>query len=275
MKVIINADDLGISNEVNESIELLMDMNAISSASILANGDAFNAVKNIVGRHPAISFGVHLNLSEFKPLTKSEVLFRYGITNSEGSFVKGALRNALFTNELKHAIYIEWYAQIKKIQESGIKVTHLDGHHHCHTQPELYGILKLVAHELGIKRIRQNGVLPMFSMRKTERIAVVEKSESQQSPVIQTNRSYVQRIKNALRTRIWHFRAKLDFITTDLFLPYEYFEKKKDEIRMNNNLTIELMCHPGHANYRNETDLIIRDIQRKRNVYTLVSYLKL
>lgn len=275
MKVIINADDLGISDEVNDSIELFMDLNAISSASILANGNAFNTVKGIVMRHPGISFGVHLNLSEFKPLTKSEVLFRYGITNSEGTFIKGALRNAEFTNELKHAIYVEWYAQIKKIQESGIKVTHLDGHHHCHTQPELYGVLKLVAHELGIKKIRQNGVLPMFSMRKTDSIVVPEKTEMQQNDSNQAGRSYAQRIKNALTTRLWYFRAKLDFITTDLFLSYEYFEKKQNELKTNNNLTIELMCHPGHAKYRNETDLLIRHAQRKMNDFTLVSYLKL
>ena len=69
MRIIINADDLGISQEVNDAIFGLMAEGKVTSATILANGPAVEEAARRVAEFPECSFGVHLNLTEFKPWT--------------------------------------------------------------------------------------------------------------------------------------------------------------------------------------------------------------
>jgi len=54
-RIIINADDFGIGDEVNGEIRMLMERKLISSATILANGPAFQEAARVA----------HKNVSEF------------------------------------------------------------------------------------------------------------------------------------------------------------------------------------------------------------------
>src|SRR6516162_759961 len=63
MLLIINADDLGVSESVNNETFALMQSGLITSATLIANAPAFeDAVRNSK-KFPHCSFGVHLNLS--------------------------------------------------------------------------------------------------------------------------------------------------------------------------------------------------------------------
>ena len=274
MKVIINADDLGINPEVNACIEQFINTGAISSSSILANGKAFDLVPDIVRRHPNVSFGVHLNLSEFESLTKSPIFVKYGMTDKDGVFIKGAINNVCFTKELKNAIYEEWRAQILKIQKTGISISHIDGHHHCHAQPELYNVLKRLANNFGIKGIRQNRVYSAFFMKRKLYVGNngMKSDDYQNNP---NNPSFWRKINNAIKIRIWHYRTKFDFTTTDIFLSYDSFIRKFDAIRNKKHIKVELMCHPGHPKYEGESELLLNNAQNQKPLYDLISYFEL
>ena len=84
-KIIVNADDFGLSNENNQAILEGYNNGFLTSASICANGKAFNAAVNeIIPECPNLGIGVHLNIIEGKSLTKSPML-----TNSKGRFNNG------------------------------------------------------------------------------------------------------------------------------------------------------------------------------------------
>lgn len=68
MKIIVNADDLGMSEPVNEAIFQGMQLGTITSATVLSNGPAVRAATKQLHLFPKCSFGVHLNLTEFEPL---------------------------------------------------------------------------------------------------------------------------------------------------------------------------------------------------------------
>jgi predicted glycoside hydrolase/deacetylase ChbG (UPF0249 family) len=74
MKVIINADDLGLSIATNKAIECAIVKNMISSCTIIANGMAFDDAIRISKQFTNISYGVHLNIIEFCPMTNSQYL---------------------------------------------------------------------------------------------------------------------------------------------------------------------------------------------------------
>ena len=70
MKVIINADDFGLNGNVNDSILELISRRRITSATLISNAPAVeHAIKMIRRNGHHCSFGVHLNLTQFEPLT--------------------------------------------------------------------------------------------------------------------------------------------------------------------------------------------------------------
>ena len=78
-RLIVNADDCGISDTVNKSIAELLEMGRVSSVSVLANGASLNGALDLYERFGSeVSFGVHLNLTEGSPLTESQVLLDVG-----------------------------------------------------------------------------------------------------------------------------------------------------------------------------------------------------
>ena len=276
MRVIINADDLGISSTVNKSIDEFLKKGVITSATILANGEAFGEVIDIVKKYPNASFGVHLNLTEFESLTKSTELSRCGIITSEGQFIKGSIRKVHITKDLKRAIYFELKAQISKIKEAGIPISHFDGHHHCHLQPQLFGVIQQLAKEFGVRRIRQNAVRPLFfglkKINQSDNQLIVEKGKDE---YVQKTPPISLRLINAIKSRYWYYRIKYSYITTDLFFSYSFFEMNKESFKTGKELTIELMCHPGHPNYKIESNLILENGREFNTNYKIVNFMDL
>src|SRR5262249_54798958 len=67
-RVIINADDLGISESVNDAIFDLMARQRVTSAPVMANRPAFRHPATKIKHFPRCSFGAHLNLTQFEPI---------------------------------------------------------------------------------------------------------------------------------------------------------------------------------------------------------------
>jgi len=155
-KLIINADDFGLTAGVNEAILDGHLRGTISSASLLANGEAFESAVISARRAPRLGVGVHLNLSEGRPLTQPAVL--PSLTDRHGSFSRKPAR--LWLAKSVHRvnpgeIEKECRAQIEKVLAAGIVPTHLDSHKHVHALPFLGRMLMGLAFEYGIPAIRR------------------------------------------------------------------------------------------------------------------------
>ena len=152
VRFIVNADDLGMSDAVNEAIFDGMAVGVVTSSTILAAGPAAAAAVERARSFPQASFGVHLNLSSFRPLAPSADL--RAILNEDGSFHEHAIRRVGWSARLVNAIATEWEAQVKWVIDAGINVSHLDGHHHVHMLPGLFPALKRVQRRFGLRRVR-------------------------------------------------------------------------------------------------------------------------
>lgn len=257
MKFIINADDLGISTEVNRSICKCIEDNVITSSTIMANGNAFEDVISMYSQFPHISFGVHLVLDEYFPITRQNVFVRKGVVNEEGSFIRSGINKSIIDNELKNAIYKEWCAQIERIQSEGIRISHMDSHHHVHTIPALYDVIRALSKKYDIRRVRLNSFLPPQIKLKTNKIL-------QNNQTSTLSNKYIPNISERIYAYCLNtynfYRYKRTFKTTQYFMSSMYYIKNKDlfDRLLNSNTTIELMCHPGHANYKEELALLYR-----------------
>ncbi len=254
--IIINADDLGRNIVVDDAIEKCMVEHTINSTTIMANGDDFDNVKGITERHPEISYGVHLVIDEMECLTKPLIFFERGIMNKNGNFIKGGIRKTKIDKAVKNAVFNEWCAQIDKIQSAGITIDHIDSHHHLHTMPELFGVLKKISNKYGIKRVRISTHTPRHLHIKS--VAVVHKKNDNNHSVKIKKQSLLSRIVGISKEYVEYCRLHHYFDTTDLFCSVStYLANKKTIDSYKGFKSIELMCHPGHEDYEKETELII------------------
>ena len=146
MRVILHADDLGMSEAVNRAACDLLARGLLTSASVLANGPAFDdAARRLRG---APSVGVHLNLTEHRPLTPASGLQPY---LREGAF---SAETRLVGQRAIPSVVAEWSAQVGRAIDAGLRPDHLDSHQHIHHRPLLLRALLAVARRFGIRAVR-------------------------------------------------------------------------------------------------------------------------
>lgn len=154
-KLIINADDYGISNEVNDAIESLINAGKLLDVSVIANAWPCEQAAAFLKKNPQCSVGVHLNVVEGVALSPSDGVKI--LMGSHGQFVN--LRQ-LFTRWMRspiavsRAVETEWRAQIELLSRDGLTITHADSHQHVHGFPPFWRILTGLCREYGIPAVR-------------------------------------------------------------------------------------------------------------------------
>jgi predicted glycoside hydrolase/deacetylase ChbG (UPF0249 family) len=150
MLLIVNADDLGASEAINDETFALMESGLVTSATLMANAPAFEHAVKHIRRFPNCSFGVHLNLTAFPPLSRS--------TNLEPVLRNGEFFRELLTKrllrELRSELEQELILQVQRVFDAGVLVTHFDSHHFIHVSPHLFSVVKAVQRYFGVRKLR-------------------------------------------------------------------------------------------------------------------------
>lgn len=245
MKIIVNADDLGKNKEMNTAISAYLDKGLVTSSTIMAGGNNLEEGVAIAKKHPDCSFGVHLDLDEFYSISKSGVLKRYGIVDENNRFVRHAFnKQRIYTDELLSAVYNEWNMQIRKVRGFGIEISHLDSHHHIHTYRPLLPVFLKVLDDNKIRRAR-------ICERKS--IALLLKHMNEER-TLSGGGSFFTEIKHSVSSYFWTKKVRKSANVVDFFCQYQYFLNNYDVIAsVYRNGIIEVMCHPGHPLYQDET----------------------
>jgi chitin disaccharide deacetylase len=152
-KLIVNADDFGISAEVNRAIVEAFGKGVISSATLMTNMPGFDEACELAHCHGLLGkIGVHLNLSSGYPLS-APVRRCSRFCDDTGMFRSRRTRFRL-SKEERHALETEFAAQVEACLDRGLRPTHLDSHHHVHTEWAIGAAAITVARRYGIKAIR-------------------------------------------------------------------------------------------------------------------------
>lgn len=274
-KLIINADDLGISLDVDAQIEECIRKGAVTSCTLMANAPAFEDGVRIAKQYPQISVGVHLNLIEFKPLTNADVFRKHGITDEGGNFIEGAIFVMPINEELKSAVFEEWDSQISKVKEAGINPTHCDSHQHTHTIQALQEPLVKVLKKHGIKKVRRKMIPSIRLMMREKNHPTVKLDKSKAVKVKKRNVLYrrFHLFSVIIANLWWNHKMKKCFDMADSFYAFRHFFYDSQVLNLGNTSSIiELMCHPGHIAFQDETAHLVKDKNWLHDGYTLISY---
>ena len=154
-RLIVNADDFGLTSGVNRAIVEAHARGIVTSATLMANASAFSEAVALSKSAPELSVGCHVVLVDGSPVSDpkqiSSLLRPDGkFHDSLSTFARLALQGKLRANEIE----AEVVSQIRRLQAAGISVSHVDTHKHTHMfRPVLRAVLS-AAKGCGVPAIR-------------------------------------------------------------------------------------------------------------------------
>ena len=250
--LIVNADDFGLSEAVNEGIIEAHLHGIVTCASLLTNVPAFSHACELAHKHPQLEIGFHANLTSGRPVLPGELVpslvDRNGRFFGLWTFACRCLAGLASYRDIEK----ELTAQMQKAWGQKIFFTHIDGHHHIECLPVVAAVLVEMAKKKKIPFIR--------------RIA----SPKRIGPWL----PFFQQWALSLLQR----RAPSgESASTDHFWGLELY-RSKDKTAMLERLLCrlpdginELMCHPGYdrsdvvaTNYRTERENELRALLHPR-----------
>jgi chitin disaccharide deacetylase len=243
--LIVNADDLGWTDGVNRGIVEAHRKGLVTSTTLLANGRAYDSALEAARQNPELGIGVHLSLDGGRPTAPAEQV--PGLLNDAGELdggTEGLLLRIASRRLRLEEVEQEWDAQIRKIQESGITPTHLDGHKHVQMLPGLFELALRLAKKHGIRAIRvaneESSLRSALSVGALQNTGVVLKQGAQ------------ARGLKLLARDAREMAEREGIATSDYFcgitqtgeLTREGIEEFLEKLPEG---TTELMCHPGYV----------------------------
>jgi chitin disaccharide deacetylase len=165
--LIINADDFGFSDGVNGAIIKAHEEGILTSTSLMVSGDAAQKAIALAKNHPHLAVGLHLVLVCGKSVLPPSQIPH--LVDSQGNFSNNPTQAGLsyqFNQATRAELRLEIYAQLEKFRDSGLNLSHVDGHLHLHVHPVILEILTELAPEFQIKFIR----LPSEELTKNLKI---------------------------------------------------------------------------------------------------------
>jgi predicted glycoside hydrolase/deacetylase ChbG (UPF0249 family) len=226
----VNADDFGLSEGINRGIIEAFTAGALSSTSVMVGMPAFDDAVHLAHSVSSLGVGLHFTLTAGRPLTRATSL----VDRATGEFLRGPalVRLALAGRIQTQEVADECAAQIAVARKAGLRLTHLDGHHHVHLLPGVRAAVRRVVEAERIPAVRRPmerifGVTAWFR-RLPERVLIAMLAR------------YVDRKR-------WHV-ATTDYFVGSVLLGASNFHaillRVLDSLRVG---TTELMVHPGYV----------------------------
>jgi predicted glycoside hydrolase/deacetylase ChbG (UPF0249 family) len=158
-RLIVNADDLGMTSGVNRAVMEAHQSGILTSTTLMVTGAAAEEAMRLAVAAKTLDVGCHIVLLEGTPIMSAKEIPSLAETRADGStyfrhsfgaFIKAALTSRLHGED----IYREAKTQITRMQDAGFDVLHLDSHKHAHVFPSVFRPLLRAAVDCGVRAVR-------------------------------------------------------------------------------------------------------------------------
>lgn len=153
-RLIVNADDLGLSRGITDGIFFAHQQGIVTSASYMVNQPASEYAADQLRNFPSLDVGIHLNLCQGKPVLPPSAV--PSLVGSDGCFLPPArmARKLTLWGASSKEIQDEFCAQIDRMTETGLTPSHADSHHRFHFYPAAALAFEKAVRSRGISRAR-------------------------------------------------------------------------------------------------------------------------
>ena len=154
-RLIVNADDFGLSSSVNEAVIRAHREGVLTTASLMVNESGFAEAVRLAKENPHLGIGLHLTfLMGHSALPPEKIP---GLVNARSEFSNspvGVGMRCFFKRSLREQLRAEIHAQFAKFHATGLTLDHVNGHLHLHLHPVIFKILMEDADKLRITHLR-------------------------------------------------------------------------------------------------------------------------
>ena len=154
-RLIVNADDFGLSASVNAAVIRAHRDGILTTASLMVNEPGFDEAVRLAKDNPRLGVGLHLTLlMGHSVLTREKIP---GLVNAHGEFSNSPIGvgfKYFFQRHLREQLRAEIHAQFAKFHATGLPLDHVNGHLHLHLHPIIFKILMADADQLRIRHLR-------------------------------------------------------------------------------------------------------------------------
>ena len=152
-RLIVTADDFGMSLEVNEAVEEAHRNGILTCASLVVAGDAAEDAVRRAKRMPELGVGLHLAIFGARASAEGRsVIAPDGKNLGYNPVLAGSA--IMVTPGGRKAARREISAQFEAYRKTGLALGHLDGHWHCHQHPVVLAMALEYGVPLGLKALR-------------------------------------------------------------------------------------------------------------------------
>ncbi len=166
-KLIITADDCGLSEGINQSIYDLHQRGYVSAASVMTNFPAHRHALDLLRNCAELDLGIHLALTDGHPVTAFDDHHPH-LLNEDFSFrsnISLYIRSHFFSEGAVDWIRRELDAQMRRFTDVGLRPMHISTHHHFHAIPLLRRIVHALADQYRADWVRGHDFRASPSLR--------------------------------------------------------------------------------------------------------------
>ncbi len=169
-RLIITADDFGLSRRVNEAIEEAHRQGYLTGASLMMGAEATADAVERARRLPALKIGLHLVLADGSPTLPSHRI--PNLVNRSGKFSPHLVRagcSFFFRPRVRNQLEAEILAQFEAFRMTSLPLDHVNTHHHLHLHPTVSSLVLKVGRNYGLRAMRLPYEPPLRSWRASRR----------------------------------------------------------------------------------------------------------
>jgi predicted glycoside hydrolase/deacetylase ChbG (UPF0249 family) len=224
-QLVANADDFGFTRDVNQGIIEAHQHGILTATTIMANAAAFEDAVRLARENPELDLGAHLVLVGGRSLSAANALLPAGVPQLLAAIAARRIR-----------IYEELSAQVRRILDTGLRLSHLDTHKHTHLAPPVLDAVARLAEEFKITWVRRPFDIPLTAAR---------------AGATRLTRATSGGLR-LLRSRFHRVLATHNCRTTDHFAGFQITGRFRTAelaalIRALPEGSTEFMCHPGRC----------------------------
>lgn len=154
-RIVVTADDFGLSKEVNEAVEAAHRLGVLTAASLMVAGPAADHALAIARRVPTLKVGLHLVMVEGEPVLPAKLL--PGLVDEAGDLRRNMVALAIelaLQRPLRRLLAKEIDAQFAAFAGTGFALDHVNAHKHFHVHPVIADMVLSIGAGYGMKALR-------------------------------------------------------------------------------------------------------------------------
>jgi len=248
-RLIVNADDFGLSPFVNAAVIRAHREGILTTASLMVNEPGFTGAVQLAKENPRLGVGLHLTLLMGHATLPPEQIT--GLANARGEFSNspaGAGLKYFFNHRLRAQLRAEIHAQFARFHATGLPLDHVNGHLHLHLHPAIFQILMEDADTLGITHLRLTRDCFARSRRLSSGSWFYKISHA---AIFEVLADHAEKVLAAKKIRHAQFTFGL---LQDSRVDEEYVLKLLPELPAGDS---ELYLHPSSDKFRHELDALV------------------